>query len=215
MSSVAYVPGFCPRGNPQATTTEFTFAPPSPFPESAIRLTTIQHIPPFMDGRQAANKRKDRPNPPALNLNDPVSFPRPASVAGSRANSPDSVKKPKTAHTKISQTKSMGKRRMSLCPNASLPSSPVIGRRISSTDPDRNTRKQESVDITHRMQERLSGRCDLYSSIALLLSKPITLRGQTHSNHPVANPGILEVSSQNRDGEKEKEGDKGLQALLL
>ncbi|KAF9780019.1 hypothetical protein BJ322DRAFT_1112702 [Thelephora terrestris] len=145
-------------GDPQANTTEFTFAPPSPFPESAARLSTLQHIPPFMDGLQGNNKRKDRPNPPTLNLNDPVSFPRPASIAGSRANSPDSVKKPKTAHTKISQTKSMGKRRMSLRLNASLPSSPVISRRISSTDPDRNIRERESMDITHRMQERLASR---------------------------------------------------------
>lgn len=44
----------------------------------------------------------------------------------------------------------------------------------------------------------MSGRRDLYSSIALLLSKPITLRGQTHSYNPVANPGISEVSSQTR-----------------
>ncbi|KAF9777713.1 hypothetical protein BJ322DRAFT_1215059 [Thelephora terrestris] len=42
----------------------------------------------------------------------------------------------------------------------------------------------------------LSGRRDLYSSITLLLSKPITRRGQTHSYNPVANPGISEVSSQ-------------------
>ncbi|KAF9787090.1 hypothetical protein BJ322DRAFT_1107165 [Thelephora terrestris] len=145
-------------GDPHANTTEFTFVPSSPFPKSAVRLSTLQHIPPFTDGLQGTNKRKDRPNPPTLNLNDPVSFPRPASVAGSRANSPDSVKKPKTAHAKISQTKSMGKRRMSLRLNASLPSSPIISRRISSTDPDRNIREQESMDITRRMQEHLASR---------------------------------------------------------
>ena len=42
----------------------------------------------------------------------------------------------------------------------------------------------------------LSGRRDLYSSIALLLSKPIAHKDQTHSYNPVANPGISEVSSQ-------------------
>ncbi|KAF9779577.1 hypothetical protein BJ322DRAFT_1214197 [Thelephora terrestris] len=41
-------------------------------------------------------------------------------------------------------------------------------------------------------------RRDLYSSITLLLSKPFTRRGQTHSYNPVANPGISEVSSQTR-----------------
>ncbi|KAF9791092.1 hypothetical protein BJ322DRAFT_1171128 [Thelephora terrestris] len=57
-------------------------------------------------------------------------------------------------------------------------------------------RRQDPQQQRPGFMLRLSGRRDLYSSIALLLSKPFTLRGQTHSYNPVANPGISEVSSQ-------------------
>ncbi|KAF9791061.1 hypothetical protein BJ322DRAFT_1216551 [Thelephora terrestris] len=65
---------------------------------------------------------------------------------------------------------------------------------------DEKTEQLEDVAavLTAQVVSLLSGRRDLYSSIALLLSKPITLRGQTHSYSPVANPGISEVSSQTR-----------------